>query len=43
MSPLFNNQVGIVTGATSGLGSAISLKLSGKGVKLALFDKDKNK
>ena len=41
MSTIFNNQVGIVTGAASGLGSAIVRKLSEKGVKLALFDKDK--
>lgn len=41
MNTLFNKQVGIVTGAASGLGSAIALKLSGKGVRLALFDKDK--
>lgn len=38
----FKDQVGIITGAASGLGQAIALKLSGKGVKLALFDKDKN-
>lgn len=37
----FKNQVGVITGAASGLGSAIALKLSEKGVKLALFDKDK--
>lgn len=38
----FKGQVGIITGAASGLGQAIALKLSGKGVKLALFDRDKS-
>jgi 3-oxoacyl-[acyl-carrier protein] reductase len=37
----FQNQVGIITGAASGLGAAIALKLSEEGVKLALLDKDK--
>ena len=41
MSVSFQSQVGIVTGAASGLGLSIALKLSEKGVKLALFDKDK--
>ncbi|MEO6000979.1 MAG: SDR family NAD(P)-dependent oxidoreductase [Chitinophagaceae bacterium] len=34
----FQNQVGIITGAASGLGRSIALKLSGLQVKLALFD-----
>ena len=38
----FQNQVGIITGAASGLGAAIAVKLSGMGVKLALFDVNKN-
>jgi 3-oxoacyl-[acyl-carrier protein] reductase len=38
----FKDQIGIITGAASGLGQAIALKLSAKGVKLALFDRDKS-
>lgn len=38
----FKDQVGIITGAASGLGQAIALNLSKKGVKLALFDRDTN-
>ena len=38
----FKDQVGIITGAASGLGRAIAFNLSEKGVKLALFDQDKN-
>lgn len=38
----FKNQIGIITGAASGLGQAIALNLSEKGVKLALLDKDKS-
>jgi 3-oxoacyl-[acyl-carrier protein] reductase len=38
----FKDQVGIITGAASGLGQAIALNLSKKGVKLALFDRDSN-
>jgi NADP-dependent 3-hydroxy acid dehydrogenase YdfG len=38
----FKGQVGIITGAASGLGRAIALNLSEKGVKLALFDRDTN-
>ena len=38
----FKNQVGIITGAASGLGQAIALNLSEKGVKLALLDLDKS-
>ena len=38
----FKDQIGIITGAASGLGQAIALKLSVKGVKLALFDRDKS-
>ena len=37
----FQDQVGIITGAASGLGAAIAHKLSKEGVKLALVDKDK--
>lgn len=36
-----NDQVAIVTGAASGLGRAISNRLAGSGVTLALFDLDK--
>ncbi|MBN8856449.1 MAG: 3-oxoacyl-ACP reductase [Sphingobacteriales bacterium 50-39] len=36
----FQDQTGIITGAASGLGRAIAIKLSERGVKLALFDKD---
>ena len=42
MSSSFQNQVAIITGAASGLGSAIAVKLSGLGVKLALFDVNEN-
>jgi len=38
MSQSFNHQVGIVTGAASGLGRAIAKKLSAEGASLALFD-----
>jgi len=38
MSQSFNHQVGIVTGAASGLGRAIAKKLSAEGATLALFD-----
>jgi 3-oxoacyl-[acyl-carrier protein] reductase len=38
MSQSFNHQVGIVTGAASGLGRAIAKKLSTEGASLALFD-----
>ena len=38
----FKDQIGIITGAASGLGQAIALKLSAKGVKLALIDRDKS-
>ncbi|HVU58719.1 MAG TPA: SDR family NAD(P)-dependent oxidoreductase [Puia sp.] len=40
MSTIFEGQTGIVTGAASGLGRAIAIRLSANGVKLALFDKD---
>lgn len=40
MSVSFQQQTGIVTGAASGLGRAIALRLSERGVKLALFDRD---
>lgn len=40
MDTEFKNQVGIITGAASGLGSALAVKLSSKGLKLALFDRD---
>lgn len=40
MNQTFNNQTAIVTGAASGLGLAISLKLSENGVKLILVDRD---
>lgn len=39
MNAQFENQVGIIAGAASGPGSTITLKLSGKGLKLALVDK----
>ena len=42
MYTTFKDQVAIITGAASGLGSSIALKLSEKGVRLALFDKDKD-
>jgi 2-dehydro-3-deoxy-L-rhamnonate dehydrogenase (NAD+) len=42
MNSSFQNQFGIITGAGSGLGSAIAVKLSGLGVKLALFDINKS-
>jgi 2-dehydro-3-deoxy-L-rhamnonate dehydrogenase (NAD+) len=38
MDILLQNQVAIVTGASSGLGKAIALQLAEKGVKLALLD-----
>src|SRR5574340_201719 len=34
----FRDQVAIITGAASGLGAGIARRLSGEGVKLALFD-----
>lgn len=40
MSISFQDQTGIITGAASGLGRAIAIKLSERGVRLALFDKD---
>jgi 3-oxoacyl-[acyl-carrier protein] reductase len=40
MSISFQDQTGIVTGAASGLGRAIAIQLSERGVKLALLDKD---
>ncbi|MEO5998867.1 MAG: SDR family NAD(P)-dependent oxidoreductase [Chitinophagaceae bacterium] len=40
MHTSFQNQVGIITGAASGIGLAIAVRLSEKGVKLALFDRD---
>ncbi len=39
----FKDQVAIITGSASGLGSAIAAKLSGEGVKLALLDIDGEK
>ncbi|MBU2904089.1 SDR family oxidoreductase [Arenibacter algicola] len=42
MGKEIRNQIGIITGAASGIGSAIALRLSEKGVKLALFDCDKS-
>src|SRR5882757_345096 len=38
MSGSFKQQVGIITGAASGLGRAIARRLSEEGVRLALFD-----
>src|SRR5882762_6576517 len=40
MNMTFQQQTAIVTGAASGLGRAIAIKLSEKGVSLALFDRD---
>jgi len=40
MNTAFSGQVGIVTGAASGLGAAIAAKLAGAGVKLVLLDRD---
>jgi 2-dehydro-3-deoxy-L-rhamnonate dehydrogenase (NAD+) len=40
MNTDFKGQTGIITGAASGLGSAIALNLSLKGLKLALVDLD---
>ena len=40
MNQSLNNQVGIITGAASGLGLVISLKLSQSGVRLILVDKN---
>ena len=40
MENKFEDQVAVVTGAASGLGMAIALKMSQKGIKLALFDKN---
>jgi len=40
MNTSFNGQVGIITGAASGLGRAIAQKLSEEGLTLALFDKN---
>ncbi|MBN9385997.1 MAG: SDR family oxidoreductase [Chitinophagaceae bacterium] len=42
MNTSFNGQVGIITGAASGLGRAIAKKLSAQGVALALFDKNED-
>ena len=43
MTSEWENRVCIVTGAASGLGFAIAARLSAYKVKLALFDKDKDK
>lgn len=40
MNQTFNTQIGIITGAASGLGLAIALKLSENGVTLMLVDSD---
>lgn len=40
MNQSFNSQIGIITGAASGLGLAIALKLSENGAKLMLADRD---
>src|SRR5882757_8063892 len=40
MNTTFQQQTGIVTGAASGLGRAIAIRLSEKGASLALFDRD---
>lgn len=40
MTTEFKDQVGIITGAASGLGAAIAVKLSAQGVRLALLDRD---
>lgn len=40
MNTTFENQVGIITGAASGLGAAIANNLAAKGVRLALLDSD---
>ncbi len=36
----FKNQIGIITGAASGIGLAIASRLASGGLKLALFDRD---
>src|SRR5690606_10123684 len=41
MNTAFSGQVGVITGAASGLGAAIAIKLSNAGLKLALLDRDK--
>ncbi len=40
MTTEFKDQVAIITGAASGLGAAIAVKLSAQGVRLALLDRD---
>ncbi len=42
MNNSFDNQVALITGAASGLGLAIAMKLSAEGVRLALIDKNMN-
>lgn len=36
----YNNQVAVITGAASGIGKTLALKLAGKGCNVALADKD---
>lgn len=43
MSLSFKYKVGIITGAASGLGRSIAIKLAARGASLALFDQDTEK
>ena len=40
MTPRFENQVAVITGAATGLGEGIALRLATEGASVALLDRD---